>query len=188
MSHRSPTERSDAPASHRSRSGAGGFAGSGLELPEHRCLAAFGTLAIGIVLARLLGPEAFGTFAVATVALVAVLSFNELGVSLAIVRWPGDPRTIAPTVTTIAVTFSVLLATVGFFAAPAFATAMGDPGATSVVRVMMIGSRSSDGLVSTPAALLQREFQRGRRMPSIRSMSGWGPSFRSCVRWPGSAR
>ena len=56
----------------------------------------FGTLAIGIVLARVLGPQDFGTFAVATVALVAVLSFNELGVSLAIVRWPGDPQEIAP--------------------------------------------------------------------------------------------
>ena len=52
----------------------------------------FGTLAIGIALARLLGPEAFGTFAVATVALLAMLSFNELGVSLAIVRWADDPE------------------------------------------------------------------------------------------------
>ena len=46
-------------------------------------VARFGTLAIGIVLARLLGPEEFGTFAVAFVALMAILSFNELG------RQPG---------------------------------------------------------------------------------------------------
>ena len=55
-----------------------------------------GTLAIGIVLARLLGPAEFGTYAVAFVALMAMLSFNELGVSLAIVRWqrrPGRDRT-----------------------------------------------------------------------------------------------
>ena len=63
--------------------------------------ARFGTLAIGVLLARLLGPHAFGTFAVALVALLAVLSFNELGVSLAIVRWQGDPAEIAPTVTTL---------------------------------------------------------------------------------------
>ena len=62
-----------------------------------------GTVAIGVVLARILGPDEFGTYAVAFVALIALLSFNELGVSLAIVRWPGHPATIAPTVTTISV-------------------------------------------------------------------------------------
>src|SRR5215469_10439011 len=66
-----------------------------------------GTLGIGIVLARLLGPHAFGTYAVALVALIAVLSFNELGVSLAIVRWPGDPAEITPTVTTISIVSSL---------------------------------------------------------------------------------
>lgn len=122
-----------------------------------------GTLTIGIVLARLLGPEAFGTFAVATVALVAVLSFNELGVSLAIVRWQGDPKVIAPTVTTISVVSSLLLTIGGYLAAPGFAAAMGDPGATDVVRLMMV-CILINGLVATPAALLQREFLQGRRM------------------------
>src|SRR6478609_1354265 len=84
----------------------------------------FGTLAIGIVLARLLGPTEFGTFAVATVALIAVLSFNELGVSLAIVRWTADPRIIAPTVTTISVVTSSLLTIGAVLAAPAFSAAM----------------------------------------------------------------
>jgi len=123
----------------------------------------FGTLAIGIVLARVLGPEAFGTFAVATVALVAILSFNELGVSLAIVRWQGDPKEIAATVTTISVVSSVLLTTAGYFAAPSFASAMGDPSATEVVRLMMV-CILINGLVATPAALLQREFRQGQRM------------------------
>ena len=44
------------------------------------------------------------------VALLAVLTFNELGVSLAIVRWPGDPRAIAPTVTTISIASSASFA------------------------------------------------------------------------------
>src|SRR6478609_6390229 len=69
----------------------------------------FGTLAIGIVLARVLGPEAFGTFAVATVAMLGILSFNELGVSLAIVRWKDEPADIAPTVNTISVLSSLVL-------------------------------------------------------------------------------
>lgn len=122
-----------------------------------------GTLAIGIVLARLLGPEAFGMFAVATVALVAVLSFNELGVSLAIVRWPGDPARIAPTVTTISVASSTLLTIGALLGAPAFAAGMGDAGATPVVRVMML-CILINGIVATPAALLQRDFAQGRRM------------------------
>lgn len=123
----------------------------------------FGTLAIGIVLARLLGPAQFGTFAVATVALVAVLSFNELGVSLAIVRWTGDPKVIAPTVTTISVVSSAVLTVGAVLAAPAFASAMGDPGATDVVRLMML-CILINGIVATPAALLQREFLQGKRM------------------------
>ena len=72
-----------------------------------------GTLGIGIVLARVLGPESFGTFAVALVALMAVLSFNELGVSLAIVRWPGDPARIVPTVNTISAAGSVVYLAIG---------------------------------------------------------------------------
>ena len=123
----------------------------------------FGTLAIGIVLARVLGPEAFGTFAVATVALVAVLSFNELGVSLAIVRWQGDPKEIAATVTTISVVSSLLLTIGGYLAAPSFASAMGDPSATNVVRLMMV-CILINGLVAAPAALLQRDFRQGKRM------------------------
>lgn len=121
-----------------------------------------GTVGVGIFLARLLGPSSFGTFAVATVALAAVLSFNELGVSLAIIRWPSDPKTIAPTVNTMAVVTSSVLAVAGFLLAPAFAASMGDPSATGVVRLMLV-SVVLDGLASTPAALLQRDFKGGRR-------------------------
>ena len=102
-------------------------------------LVRLGTFGIGVVLARLLGPHAFGTYAVALVAQLAVLSFNELGVSLAIVRWPGDPREIAPTVHTIACASSLILYAGFFFGAPAFAAAMGAPAATPVIRVLAIG-------------------------------------------------
>lgn len=130
-----------------------------------------GTLAIGIVLARLLGPEAFGTFAVATVALLAILSFNELGVSLAIVRWRDDPREIAPTVNSISILSSLVLFGVVFFTAPAFATAMGDPEATNVVRLMSVAI-VINGAVAAPAAILQREFKQGRRM-AIDQVNTW---------------
>ncbi|GAA3793156.1 lipopolysaccharide biosynthesis protein [Sphaerisporangium flaviroseum] len=125
--------------------------------------ARFGTLAIGITLARVLGPGEFGTFAVALVALLAMLSINELGVSLAIVRWPDDPRAIVPTVATLSAGFSVLVCAGFYLAAPAFAEAMGNPGATGPVRVLAL-SVVTNGLVSTSAALMQREFMQGRKM------------------------
>lgn len=126
-------------------------------------LAKLSTIGIGIALARLLGPEEFGTFAVAMVALLAMLSFNELGVSLAIVRWPGDPREIAPTVTTIAVTSSIVIYGVCYLAAPAFATAMGAPQAAGVVRLLALSVIIS-GVVATPVGMLQRGFRQGRKM------------------------
>ena len=134
-----------------------------------------GTIGIGIALARLLGPQQFGTYAVAYVALIAVLSFNELGVSLAIVRWPGDPKLIAPTVTTISVVSSTVLTAVAYFAAPAFASALGDPGATGVVRLVSVNVLVS-GIVATPVALLQRDFQQGRRM-MIDQINTWLGAF-----------
>jgi O-antigen/teichoic acid export membrane protein len=130
-----------------------------------------GTLAIGIVLARVLGPESFGTFAVATVAMLAMLSFNELGVSLAIVRWREDPARIAPTVNSISVLSSLLLFGIVVLSAPAFASAMGDPEATSVVRLMS-AAIVINGAVAAPAALLQREFKQGRRM-AIDQVNTW---------------
>lgn len=138
-----------------------------------------GTLGIGIVLARLLGPESFGTYAVAFVALAAVLSFNELGVSLAIVRWPGDPREIAPTVTTISVVASGLFFAAAWVAAGPFARAMGDPAATSVVQLLLV-SVLVNGAVATPAALLQRDFRQGTRM-IVDQVNVWSGAIVSVV-------
>ncbi|AXT85843.1 polysaccharide biosynthesis protein [Aeromicrobium sp. A1-2] len=125
--------------------------------------ARLGTLAIGIALARLLGPEEFGTYAVAFIALLAVLSFNELGVSLAIVRWTEDPRAIAPTVTSISLATSALITLAMLVAAGPFATAMGDPEAAGLVRMLSL-CVLINGAVATPAALLQRYFRQDRRM------------------------
>ncbi|WP_235861635.1 oligosaccharide flippase family protein [Tersicoccus phoenicis] len=122
-----------------------------------------GTIGIGIVLARMLGPSQFGTYAIAFIALIAILSFNELGISLAIVRWPGDPREIASTVTTISLASSALIFAGALAAAQWFADAMGDASAAPVVRVMA-GCVVINGAVATPAALLQRDFLQGTRM------------------------
>ncbi|MBL7519570.1 lipopolysaccharide biosynthesis protein [Frankia sp. CNm7] len=122
-----------------------------------------GTVVTGIVLARLLIPEDYGEFAVALVVLNALLSVNELGVSLAVVRWPTDPRMIARTVTTLALAGSGLLFAGTLLAAPAIAEQLGAPEAVRVIRLLAV-SVFIDGLASVPAALLTRQFLQGRRM------------------------
>jgi PST family polysaccharide transporter len=134
-------------------------------------LSKLGTVGIGIVLARMLGPHTFGTYAVAWVALLAMLSLNDLSVSLAIVRWPGDPAEIAPTVTTIAVSGSVVMYAACFAGAPAYASAMGAPAAAGVIRVLAL-SVVLDGLVCTPVGLLDRSFRQDRRMIADQ-VNGW---------------
>ncbi|MCB1299390.1 MAG: oligosaccharide flippase family protein, partial [Microthrixaceae bacterium] len=121
-----------------------------------------GTLAIGVALARILGPDEFGVFAIATVTLLAILSFNELGVSLAVIRWREDPAKIAPTINTVSVVSSAVLMSALIIAAPWLATALGDVEATPVVQVMAV-SVLINGLVATPAAILQREFMQKER-------------------------
>ena len=139
---------------------------------------------IGVMLARLLGPHAFGTYAVAYVAMFALLNFNELGVSLAIVRWPGDPREIIPTVTTISLTVSAAIYVGCFFVAPVYASAMGAPAATTVIRVLAI-LVLSDGLTNTPAAVLQRNFRQGRRTIADQVNLWLGTGVTVALAWSG---
>ena len=120
------------------------------------------TVGIGIALARLLGPHAFGTYAVASVALTIMTKLNDLGVSLAIVRWPGEPREITPTVTTISVMTSVALYVGCYLGAPGYAATMGAPAATEVVRVLSLVILI-DGFATAPIGLLQRTFRQDHR-------------------------
>ncbi|WPR66094.1 oligosaccharide flippase family protein [Glutamicibacter protophormiae] len=156
--------RGSGPAPGTAASGAAATAGGAFGWSLANTLVSrLGTLVIGVILARVLGPEEFGTFAIAMVALMAVLSFNELGVSLAIVRWPGEPGKIFSTVNTISVVGSVLFCAVAWLVAPAFTALMGDPQATLVVRLLIL-SVILNGVVAGPAALLQRVFREKERL------------------------
>ncbi len=121
-----------------------------------------GSLVSGMILARLLTPEDYGAFAVAMVVLTAVLSFNELGVSLAIIRWPDDPARIAPTVNTLSVISSVLLYAVCFAAAPMLANVLSAPDAAGMIRVVCV-CVLFDGLTASGAALIARGLYQERR-------------------------
>jgi PST family polysaccharide transporter len=122
-----------------------------------------GTTLMGIVLARLLVPEDYGVYAVALVALNALLSMNELGVSLAIVRRPGDVSRIAPTVKTLALGSSLILWVAMFAAAPLVAAAVGAPEATNVLRLLTL-SVLIDALTAVPSALMTRDFMQKERL------------------------
>lgn len=122
------------------------------------------------MLARLLKPDGFGTYAVAFASLTMMQTFNDLGLSMAIVRWESDPKEIVPTVTTVSVFVSVVAYVGCFIAAPAYASAMGAPAATGVIRVLAFAI-VIDGFVNTPNGLLQRSFQHGKRTIAIQA--GW---------------
>ena len=122
-----------------------------------------GSLVSGIVLARLLSPADYGVYAIALVALTLLQSMNELGVSLAIVRWDGDVRTFAPTVMTIATASSAGLYVLTYLAAPYYCDAMGSPGATGVVRLICV-SVVLDGVSAVAVGLLNRGFRQRSRL------------------------
>ncbi|MDJ0340942.1 oligosaccharide flippase family protein [Streptomyces sp. H10-C2] len=123
-----------------------------------------GNFATGIVLARfVLGPAEWGVYGIAQTVLLVLLSANELGVGLAIVRWEGDARRFAPTVLTLSTLSSCALYVALFAAAPTVARLLGSPDASGVLRVMCI-CVVLDGLSQVPAGFLTREFAQGKRM------------------------
>ncbi|MQY14381.1 Teichuronic acid biosynthesis protein TuaB [Streptomyces sp. RB5] len=123
-----------------------------------------GNFATGIVLARfVLDPAAWGVYAVAQTVLMVLLSANELGVTLAIVRWDGDVRRFAPTVLTLSTASSCTLYAAVFCAAPSIAGLLGSPSAAAVLRVMCL-CLVIDGLSLVPAGVITREFAQHKRL------------------------
>lgn len=122
-----------------------------------------GTTLMGIVLARILIPEDYGIYAVALVTFNVLVSMNELGVSVAIVRWPGDVDRIAPTVATLATAASVVLWIAMFAVAPLIADALNAPEATWLIRVLS-AAVLIDAVTAVPSALMTREFMQRERM------------------------
>ena len=123
-----------------------------------------GTFLTGVILARgLLGPRDWGLYAIGLTALAVLLSANELGVSLAIVRWDGDVRRFAPTVLTLSVASSTALYLLLFATAPAVARALGASDATTMLRVLGV-SVIVDGIACVPYGLLTRTFAQRQRM------------------------
>lgn len=141
----------------------GGRARSGMRWSLLNSAAARGLNVItGLAIARLVVPEEFGTYAAGLVVLTALLSMNEIGVSVAIVRWQGQVERVAPTAVTCALASSAGWFLLAFFGAPGIAALLNAPEAIPVIRILSFGLLL-DGLSTIPNALLMRAFQQRRR-------------------------
>ena len=118
------------------------------------------TLALSIVLARLLTPGAFGAFAVALVVQAILINFADLGMSADLIRHREWQRRV-PTVASISLAASGLLCLGMIAGAPTLASSLGSHQAAPVIAVMSL-SLVIAGAGVAPYAAIQREFQQSR--------------------------
>jgi lipopolysaccharide exporter len=118
------------------------------------------TLVLGIVLARLLTPEAFGAFAVALTVQTILINFADLGMSADLIRSP-DWRRRAPTVSSISLLAGIALSAAMIVAAPTLASSLGSAQSAPVIAVMSLSLVIAATGVA-PFATIQREFQQSR--------------------------
>ena len=113
------------------------------------------------VIARILSPHDFGIFAVALTAYAIVSSLAELGVSSCLMRADLDIDSLAPTVTTVSVLSSVILAgAMAFFASP-IAAAIGSAAAAGPIKVLAIAVVLL-GVFAVPNAQMVRDFKQDK--------------------------
>lgn len=116
----------------------------------------------GLVAARLVAPKEFGVFAVALVVHSVVVNISELGVSAALIRDdPSRTALSAPTVATISVVTSVVLAALMVMLAPLLADSLGSAHAASAIVVMAVNLPLA-GLTAVPSAIMRRDFRMDR--------------------------
>jgi lipopolysaccharide exporter len=118
------------------------------------------SLALGIVLARLLTPETFGVYAVALTVQTILLNFADLGMSADLIR-SRDWQRRAPTVTSISLLTAGLLTATMIAGAPVLASSLGSEQAAPVIAVMSFSLVIAAAGVA-PFATIQREFQQSR--------------------------
>lgn len=120
-----------------------------------------GSFAMSLVLARLLAPSDFGTFAIALAATSFLMHIKDGGLIAATVQWRGKLEEVAPTATTLTAGFGIVVYGVMWLSAPYFAELAGDRSATPVVRLLTL-IVLIDGLTSVRSAALMRTFQQNK--------------------------
>lgn len=115
------------------------------------------SLALGILLARLLTPEQFGVYAVALTVQSVLMTIADLGLSADLIR-TEEPRRLAPTVATLGLVVGLLLTAGMMLTAPAVASALGSPEAAPTIAVLAV-TLGLGGAGVVPYAMLNRRFQ-----------------------------
>jgi O-antigen/teichoic acid export membrane protein len=116
----------------------------------------------GLVIARIVTPAEFGTYAAAVLVMTIVLSMNEVGLSVAVIRWKERVASITPTAVSGSLLSSGAWFALMFLGAPVIADMLGAPEATTAIRILSFGVLL-DGVSTIPNALLMRAFQQRRR-------------------------
>lgn len=117
----------------------------------------FGSLALGIALARLLSPGQFGVYAVALAVQAVLMTLADLGLSADLIR-SDDPDKRAPTVATLGLLAGGLLAILMALTAHQLAGLLGSPEAGNVITLLSTTLLLA-GAGVVPYAALQREFE-----------------------------
>jgi O-antigen/teichoic acid export membrane protein len=115
------------------------------------------TFVVSLIIVHLVAPYYFGVYTVAVTVFNIAISVYELGVSSAIIRHPERSRQIAPTIFTISLINSAVLAALMVVFAPTIAGALGAVSATSAIRVLAIVLLLA-GTTVVPVALMTRDF------------------------------
>jgi lipopolysaccharide exporter len=121
----------------------------------------FGGVLVGILLARMLSPEAFGLYAVGLTAQTILQTIAELGMSADLIKRGNIPGR-APTVATIGLVISTLLALITCIVAEPVASILGDPAGAPIIRVLSI-TLVLGGASAVPFAVAQREFMQKKQ-------------------------
>lgn len=111
---------------------------------------------LGILLARLLSPNAFGVYAIALTVQAVLATLTDLGMSADLIR-SQNPEPRAPTVATISLCSGLVLAALMAVTAGPVADLLGSRSAGPVIAVMSLTLIISSGGV-VPYAKLTREF------------------------------
>jgi PST family polysaccharide transporter len=113
------------------------------------------------VVAHILSPHDFGVFAVALTAYVIVCSIAELGVSSILIRADLDIDALAPTVASVSILSSAIIAGVMVTFAEPIGAALGSAAAAGPIKVMAIVAVLG-GLCAVPNAQMVRDFKQDK--------------------------
>ncbi|KQQ01431.1 MULTISPECIES: oligosaccharide flippase family protein [unclassified Rathayibacter] len=114
------------------------------------------SLGLGIVLARILAPEAFGVYALALTVQSVLMALSDFGLSTDLIR-STDPERRAPTVSVLGLVIGGTLGAAMAAASPTIATLTGSPESAGVMAVLAV-TLPLAGAGVAPYAALQRRF------------------------------